>query len=193
MDALKAGRLESTFELLQRTKAGDAEAVNELVGRYLPPVRRWSRARLPLYTRTLLDTDRFVHEMLLRAITHTGCFAPRHDGALFVYLREALLNRLRDAVDRRPTSRVVETILALFEIDVFSSLEAVIGPEMVGRYDAALTRLAPMDREAIVARVEMGCSYEEVAAVLGSSTARAARLAVTSALMGLVKEMSHEA
>lgn len=37
----------STIELLDRYKRGDEKAVDLLVERSLPPLRRWARGRLP--------------------------------------------------------------------------------------------------------------------------------------------------
>ena len=70
------------------------------------------------------------------------------------------------------------------------TLEAAIGQEAVERYEAALARLRPDDREAIVARVELDCSYEEVAQALGKPTAGAARVAISRALVRLAEEMN---
>ena len=48
----------------------------------------------------------------------------------------------------------------------------MIGRETLEHYEAALQRLRPEEREAIVARVEMGYSYEELAQVLGKANGR---------------------
>ena len=53
----------------------------------------------------------------------------------------------------------------------------------------ALERLTPQDREAIIGRVEMGYSYEELAEALGKPTADAARKAARRALVRLAEEM----
>jgi hypothetical protein len=58
--------------------------------------------------------------------------------------------------------------------------------------EAALQRLKPADREAIVARIELQQSYAEVAVALDKPTADAARVAVTRALARLVKAMDDE-
>jgi RNA polymerase sigma-70 factor (ECF subfamily) len=72
-----------------------------------------------------------------------------------------------------------------------SPLEHAIGREGIERYEAALQRLKPADREAIVARLELQQSYEEVAVALGKPTANAARVAVTRALARLLRELDH--
>ena len=70
-----------------------------------------------------------------------------------------------------------------------SPLEFAIDVENRRRYDDALTRLAPLDREAIVGRLELGYSYEQLALVLKKPTPGAARVAVRRALIRLSDEM----
>ena len=72
-----------------------------------------------------------------------------------------------------------------------SPLEEAIGHEAVERYERALERLKPDEREAIIARVELGYSYEELADALGKPTADAARKAARRALVRLAEELQH--
>jgi DNA-directed RNA polymerase specialized sigma24 family protein len=69
------------------------------------------------------------------------------------------------------------------------SLEDAIGAEAAARYVAALARLEPEEREAIIGRVEMEYSYADLAEVLGKPTADAARKAARRALLRLAEEM----
>ena len=71
-----------------------------------------------------------------------------------------------------------------------SPLEHVIGRERLDRYETALARLEPAEREAIIARLELQQSYEEVALALGKPTAGAARMAVTRAVRHLITAMN---
>ena len=70
-----------------------------------------------------------------------------------------------------------------------SPLEEAIGQQALDNYERALERLRPDERETIIARVEMGLSYEELAAVLGKPTADAARKAAQRAVIRLAQEM----
>lgn len=63
---------------------------------------------------------------------------------------------------------------------------------MLARYDAALQRLRETDRELIVARVELGLDYGEIAGLLDKSSLPAARVAVSRALLRLASEMGVE-
>ena len=73
-----------------------------------------------------------------------------------------------------------------------SPLEQAIGREAVERYEQALARLKPEEREAIIARVEMGYSYEELATALGKPTPDAARKAAQRALVRLAEELKRD-
>lgn len=182
--------LDATVELLGRAQAGDAEAVNLLFSRYLPPLRRWARGRLPQYARDLLETEDLVQETMVHAFKRLKGFEMRHDGALHAYLRQAVINRIRDEVRRAQRRPAAEELEADQHRDSTASpLETAIGTQAVERYDAALARLRDEDRQAIVARVELGLSYAEVATALGKSSPDAARMAVARALVKLAQEM----
>jgi RNA polymerase sigma factor (sigma-70 family) len=188
----RADAVDSTFDLVERAKTGDSDALNDLFARYLPSLRRWASGRLPRWTRDLMDTDDLVQETVVRAVKRMDRFESRHEGALQAYLRQAVVNRIRDEVRRAkrvPASEVLDDNAA----DLGASpLEDAIGAEALQRYEAALGRLRREEREAIVARVEMEGSYADVARALGKPSADAARMAVTRALLRLAEEMSHE-
>jgi hypothetical protein len=56
-------------------------------------------------------------------------------------------------------------------------------------YTAALCRLVPIDRDAVIARIQMQNSYEEIARALGQPDAAAARQLVVGALFRLCEEL----
>jgi RNA polymerase sigma factor (sigma-70 family) len=182
--------VDSTFELVERAKGGDREALDRLFTRFLPGLRRWASGRLPQWTRGMTDTDDLVQETVLRAVARINMFETRHDGALQAYLRQAIMNRIRDEI-RHAKHVPVPSELDGNQVDPAASpLEAAIGSEAVARYEAALGRLRPEDREAVVARIEMDGTYHDVAQALGKPSADAARMAVSRALLRLAQEMS---
>jgi RNA polymerase sigma-70 factor, ECF subfamily len=180
---------ESSFELLRRSRGGDVQALNRLLERYMPALRRWARGRLPTWARDLSDTQDLVQDTLIQAVKHLDTFRPQREGALQAYLRQALMNRIRDELrrsNRRPhKTELPETMAA----KAASPLEQAIGHEALEVYEAALAELREGDREAIIARVELGQSYEEVAAILGKPSAEAARVAVHRAMLRLSEKM----
>ena len=180
---------ESTFRLLDRARSGDQEALEQLFGRYLKPLQRWARGRLPGWARDLADTDDLVQDTLVRTFNKIEGFEPRRVGALQAYLRQAVLNRIRDELRRKRRQPEMSELNGL-EVDrAASPVEEAIGREAVGRYEDALTRLRPEEREAIIARVEMGYTYEELADALGKPSPDAARKAAERALVRLAEEM----
>jgi RNA polymerase sigma-70 factor (ECF subfamily) len=188
-----AGDPESTFQLIGRARDGDQAAIDILFARHLGPLRRWASGRLPRWSRDLADTDDLVQETLLQTFRRIGDFEPRRVGALQAYLRQAVMNRIRDELrkkSRRPDARSLDGLEA--DTDA-SPLELAIGAEAVERYEQALARLTPDEREAIIARIELGCSYAEMAEALGRPTADAARKAASRALVRLAEEMERSA
>src|SRR5215204_40834 len=180
---------EATIELLTRVRNGDEAALNRLLDRCLPPLRRWAHGRLPPFARDLLDTADLVQDTVIAALRRLDGFEARREGALQAYLRQALANRITDVVRqhlRRPIPSQIPEHLAAHDP---SPLDLAIGSENHARYEAALLRLRDEDREAIVTRMELQYSYEELAVALGKPTANAARVAVTRALRRLTDEM----
>jgi RNA polymerase sigma-70 factor (ECF subfamily) len=192
MNDAKAGgapRPDSTFELVEKAKTGDAEALDRIFTRYLPALRRWASGRLPQWTRDLMSTDDLVQETFIRVMKGIDRFEMRHEGALHGYLRQAIVNRVRDEVRRGKRAPALTDIDERHADRDATPLELAIGQEALERYEAALTRLRPEEREAIIARVEMGLSYQEIAEALGKPTPEAARMAVSRALVRLAREM----
>ena len=176
---------DSTFELLARARAGDNSALEPLFARYLPRLRRWASGRLPRWARDATDTQDLVQDTLISVFKQIDGFEPRREGAFQAYLRQAVMNRIRNAIrdrTRRPDGTSIDEALPSNDQ---SALERAIGLERLERYEAALAQLRPLDREAIVARVEMGCTYEEMALMLELPTADAARKAAQRALVRL--------
>ncbi len=178
---------ESTVALLNRYRDGDADALNVLYARYLGPLRRWARGRLPQWARDVGDTEDLVQDTLIQALGHMDGFEARGTGALGGYLRQAILNRIVDKVRKRRLTLVSDMPEDVAAINP-SPLEELIGKQALDRYEAALAALKPEEREAVVGRLEFGLSYAELGAALGKSS-DAARMAVTRALLKVAEEM----
>jgi len=180
--------LDSTFNLLELARQGNAEAIEQLFARHLKPLQRWASGRLPRWARDLADTDDLVQDTLLRTFKRMEDFEPRRGGSLQAYLRTAVLNRLRDEL-RRKGRQPETTELDSVNADGQSPIEETIGRETVEEYERALARLKPEEQEAIIGRIEMGYTYEELAQALGKPTPDAARKAAQRALVRLAQEM----
>jgi RNA polymerase sigma-70 factor (ECF subfamily) len=183
---------DATFQLLERAREGDAAALDALFARYLKPLQRWASGRLPQWARNAADTHDLVQDTLLNAFKRIGSFEPWREGAFQAYLRQAVMNRIRDELRRTRVRPVTETFDELEHAHAASPLEDAIELETFERYEAALARLTPEEQQAIIGRVELGSSYQDLAVSLGKPSADAARMAVTRALVRLAEEMNHE-
>ena len=184
---------ETTFHLIELARQGDQDALDRLFAQHLKPLRRWAQGRLPLWARDLADTDDLVQDVLTQTFKRLDAFEIRGVGALRAYLRQAVTNRIRDEL-RRKGRHPESTDLDGIEVDESESpLEQAIGRQAVERYERALQRLTPAEREVIIARVEQGYSYDELAEALGKPTSEAARKAARRALLRLAAEMSRDA
>jgi RNA polymerase sigma-70 factor, ECF subfamily len=181
--------LESTQQLLDLVRQGDRDALDRLYARCLPPLRRWARGRLPAAARGALDTQDLVQDTVVNSLRRLDQFDSRHEGALQAYLRQAVLNRIRDEARRFSRRPVQAELSESFQSEGASPLDIAIGREGVERYEAALQRLRPADREAIIGRLELQHDYQELAIILGKPNANAARVAVTRALARLMEQL----
>ena len=180
---------DATFELLERAKAGDGEALEVLFARHIPALRRWASGRLPRWARDMSDTHDLVQDTVLQVFKRVDAFDPRGAGALQAYLRQAVMNRIRNEFRNKGRRPSFEDLDEQAPSDHTSPLEAAIRQEQLDRYDAALSKLGEQERDLIVARVEVGLTYEEIAKALGKPSWNAARMAIARALVHLAEEL----
>jgi len=181
---------DATQTLVRRAADGDLAAADLLFARYAPAIQRWAHGRLPRWARDIADTNDLVQETLLQTFRNLNRFDYRGDGSLHAYLRQGVMNRIREELrrhGRRPEREVVDSGIV---DDGLSPLEAAIGQETVERYESALSTLTEEEREAIVARLELGLTHEEIAEALGKPSADAARMAVARAMVRLARAMN---
>lgn len=180
---------DTTARLLLRLRQGDARARDLLAARYLKALRRFAHGRLPAGARDLVDTDDLVQVTLIRALEHVEDFEPRGPGSFLAYLRRALLNQIRDQARRAGRAPGREELQNDLVAPGRSPLEHAIGQEALERYERALERLPREQQEAVVLRLELGFTYEEIATAIGSPSPNAARMAVTRALSRIAQTM----
>lgn len=184
---------EPTIELVIRARAGDRAAVEALLQRCLPPLKRWAHGRLPPAARGSMDTGDLVQEAALHAIGRLDTFEPRHVGAMQAYLRQSVINRIRDEVRKLVRHPANVELPEDLPSDRTSPIEAAIEAESYERYRQALGQLKSRDREMVVARVEVQWSLGEIAHRFGMPSVDAARMAVTRALKRLSTNMTPRA
>jgi RNA polymerase sigma factor (sigma-70 family) len=182
----------SSFELVIRANAGDQKAIDTLFARYLPRLQRWAHGRLPAAARGMHQTHDLVQDTLMHVFERLPTFSPRHEGAFQAYVRTALWNRIRDIARQYQRKGAPDPLDSAIVAGESSPLEEAIGSETLARYEAALDRLRPEDKELIVARVELNLSYAEIAPMVGKPSVAAVHMAVSRALVRLAQEMAHD-
>jgi RNA polymerase sigma-70 factor (ECF subfamily) len=126
----------------------------------------------------------------VQVVRRIDTFEARHDGAFQVYLRQALLNRIRDEIRRAQRHPAADPLDTGKSAETPSPLEEAIGAEALQRYESALQCLKVDDRDVIILRVELGLSHAEIADAIGKPSVAAAHMAVSRALVRLAKQMA---
>jgi RNA polymerase sigma-70 factor (ECF subfamily) len=183
---------DSTAILIARVKKGDEQARDKLASRYLAVLRRWAHGRLPARARDLVDTDDLVQSALFRGLTRLDRFEDRGDGAFLAYVRQILLNRIRDESRRASRRPEHEELDSDFPADALAPLELLVRRERLEAYERALASLSPTRREALILRLEMGFRYREIAEAMGLPSGNAARLLASRAFLQLSRALKEE-
>jgi RNA polymerase sigma factor (sigma-70 family) len=180
---------ESTRRLIARAQAGENEALDSLCARYLPRLYRLATGRLPAYLRGSVDTGDLVQDSLIRTVNNLGALRPHSAGAFPAYLRQVVLNRIREEVRKSASKPWLTTMKDNVAAVSPSPLEATIGGELVAQYEAALSRLKEDDRAVLFLKIEMDMNYAEIADALDKPSVDAARMAAKRAIVRLAGEM----
>ena len=170
---------ETDRQLIERWKSGDSRAATQLVGRHADALARFAAS-----SGEREEIQELVQDTFVRAFGSIDSF--RGDSSLRTWLftieRRLMLDRRR-AEMRQKTMVPVEDTDAATEYDALDGMLADEAGTLVRR---AVDALSPMQREVFSLRVERGCSYREIAAVVGT-TEGAARVHYHNA-MRAVKE-----
>ena len=180
----------STQELIDRAREGDHLARDMLARRYRLVISRWAHGRLPAHGRDLNETADLVQLTLLRAFQALPAFEVQGPGAFFAYLRQIMSNILKDEIrrsSRRPAhDEITEEVV---EHDPLP-LDRAVNLETLQAYELALNALEPDQREAVILRIELGLSHEEIARTIEAPSANAARMKIARALMRMAELMN---
>lgn len=179
--------------LLERARSGDSVAREALARRSIEALQRFASGRVPYRVRGRLDTDDLVQNAVLRGFERLDSFERRGHGSFLANLRTIVLNQIRDEARRLATRTPHEPLGEELPHSGLDPIEIAVGSEVVRDYEAALQGLKPTAREAVILRLEMGYSYEEIAESAGIASANAARMAVSRALVRLAQQMEAHA
>lgn len=102
------------------------------------------------------------------------------------------MNRIRNEFRRAKRKPAPEPIDSALPSDQTTPLEAAMRQQQRDRYEAALAGLREEERDLIVARLELGLTYQEMADLLGQPSWNSTRMATARALLRLAEVLRRE-
>ena len=100
-----------------------------------------------------------------------------------------VINRLTDVIRTGAASPGHVPIGESLADHARTPLEEAVTREELERFEAALERLSPRRQEAVILFVEMGCSYAEIATLIGAASPDAARMTVQRGIRDVAEAM----
>lgn len=164
------GPTDSTVELFQRARAGDADAEEAFITRMSGPLDKYAHGRLPKQARGELDTQDVRQEVLLQFWKRKDEFDPKHAGAPRGYLRQAALNRIRDEGRRAKRRPVSDAPVDELPSRAPTQFERATAQESRRQLNRSLAELSAVERRAIGLRSK-GLGFAEIGRRIGKSAA----------------------
>lgn len=175
--------------ILRRAQQGDRDALDLFFGHHLPLLRTWTAKRIPRWLERYADADDLVQLAAIRTLGRLPHLAEDRLETIQAYMREVVLNLLRDAARRSGRNPDMVRVEEHHATTCVSAFDALCGRGAWQAYAAAKKELSARDCRAVEGRVERGMTYEELTDVLGVGSANTARVTVTRAIARLVKAM----
>lgn len=154
----------SEAELLAGCRAGQPQALAELVKRYQAAV-----LRVCISIVGSRDVDDLVQEIFIKILQRLDRFEGR--SALFTWIYEVTVNHCRDELRRRKRRRwfslqaLPQTVVENIPLDEKPVTDRIENDELEQHLHREINKLKPKYRELIVLRDLEGLSYEEIAQV----------------------------
>ena len=167
-----------TLGLLARVRQGDKQALEELIGRHRPALRRFVELRLDARLNPRLDPSDVVQEAQLEIVRRIHDYLQREPMPFWLWLHRTTyenlirLRRTHIAAERRSVDREVplpDSSSILLARKLFAGNwpgQQLVDEEIRRRVHEALTKLDEIDREVLQLRAFEGLENEEVAQVL---------------------------
>ncbi|HSK08375.1 MAG TPA: sigma-70 family RNA polymerase sigma factor [Vicinamibacterales bacterium] len=186
--------LDSTV-LVERARAGSADALNELYARYGRRLLGLIRLRMGRGLRDRLDSGDILQATLLRSFERIGQFRGEAGGSFMAWLARIAENEIRDRADfhgrqRREAARAVpiEAAGQAVTSHVRTAVSQLIADEEAARLERVLDTLEAAHREVILLRKFEELSWGEIAARM-DRTEDACRMLLTRAMVALTWRM----
>jgi RNA polymerase sigma-70 factor (ECF subfamily) len=194
--------VQTTLRLVRGAQAGDRQALDDLFSRYLPKVRRIVALRIGCAMKDFAVYEDLVQESLLRAFAKLDQFKEIAEGTFYNWISSCVASAInlefrKLGAQRRGGGKVKalgELGDAGLTASIFSSPEP--GPrtrastkELEEKVEEAILDLKSHHREVIILRHLCGMESEEIAGVLGFSSAATARKVLERAMTELKKKL----
>ncbi|OGQ71237.1 MAG: hypothetical protein A3F82_06505 [Deltaproteobacteria bacterium RIFCSPLOWO2_12_FULL_44_12] len=200
-----ADDLKTTLNLVMRAKAGEDQALNLLLERYLNRILRIVRMKLGPKLRTKMESMDVVQEVMVRAVRGFENFEPKNEAAFLHWISKLVQNEIRDLADyhgaaKRNLTQVTENKDATIESSVLSKITASSQwrpsfqlrlKEEVLELEAAMDQLPEKQRDVVIMRQYEGMSFKEIGQESGCSE-DAARMQFARAMDKLTDFLTHE-
>ena len=179
----------STVTLWQQATAGDRRALELVISRMRPYLRRVWRVRLQQSARHLVETEDLLQESLIRAMKHLPQFQGQSIQDFRNWLHAVFRNLVID--EARKGLRVPVVVEPADDIVDHgrSPEEIAVDREHTAVFDSAVARLRPKERLLVIHRLQHGRSFQELSDMLGIASAAAGRMAFNRELRKLRDEM----
>jgi RNA polymerase sigma-70 factor, ECF subfamily len=182
-----------TTRLLERARAGDKQALNELIGRHRARLRRMVELRLDRRLQSRIDASDVIQEAYVEVVRRLGEYLSEPSYPLFLWLRlivgERLLKLHRHHLGTKMRDAQLEVSIYRGALPAASSAalaaqllgkhtsptQAAMRAERMMRLQEALNTLDPMDREVLSLRHFEEMSLAETALSLGIEQSAAAK------------------
>ena len=189
--------------LIDRSRAGDREAFEQLIEEYAQRLLASVRAALGDRIRQRLESGDIVQQVYVDALEHIDRFTKRDRSSFLSWLKRIARNRICD-VDRR-VFRTAKRNRELRVADIPAAVSELIGEvvdpaaspsqdasqaELLGLLAHAMAKLIPSQREALELRYFERLSAAETAIRMGRSEP-AIRQLCTRALIQLRRTLAH--
>ncbi len=168
-----------TDQLLQRARAGDREAVEELFARFRPYLHQLIATRLDARLRQRIDPSDVVQDTEAEAFRRLGDFLQRQPMPFRLWLRKTAWERLQKLREqhveaaRRSVEREVRlpdrsSLVLAQQLMAGGSTpsQRLSRKEIARRLNQALGRLSENDREILLMRHQEDLSYDEISSFL---------------------------
>lgn len=183
------GDIRTTLTLVTQAKAGDGQAFNKLMERYLQRILRIVRARLGSKLREKLESMDVVQNVMVRVVKSFNKFEVKDESAFLHWVSKLVQNEIRDLADyhhakKRDLTKEIDEKASevsqgkmteqLPETTIYTPSVIVRLKQEVKELEKAMDQLTEKDREVLIMRQYEGMAFKDIGEELkiGAEAAR---------------------